>query len=84
MRAVSDELIVTTDDGSYGRKTLVTVPLKEILEAQPGQIVKIWAIGPAIMMKFVSATTKPSTCIRLSVLIPSWWTVRGCAEAAGC
>jgi ferredoxin/flavodoxin---NADP+ reductase len=59
MRAVSDELIVTTDDGSYGRKDLVTVPLKEILEAQPGGIAKIWAIGPAIMMKFVAATTKP-------------------------
>ncbi|MEM5786845.1 MAG: sulfide/dihydroorotate dehydrogenase-like FAD/NAD-binding protein [Syntrophobacteraceae bacterium] len=59
MRAVSDELIVTTDDGSYGRKCLVTEPLKEILESQPGKIAKIWAIGPAIMMKFVSATTKP-------------------------
>ncbi len=59
MRAVSDELIVTTDDGSYGRKDLVTVPLKEILESQPGKIAKIWAIGPAIMMKFVAATTKP-------------------------
>ena len=33
MRAVSDELIVTTDDGSHGRKDLVTAPLKEILEA---------------------------------------------------
>ncbi len=59
MRAVSDELIVTTDDGSYGRKDLVTVPLKEIIEANPGKIAKIWAIGPAIMMKFVAATTKP-------------------------
>ncbi|MCE5336974.1 MAG: sulfide/dihydroorotate dehydrogenase-like FAD/NAD-binding protein [Desulfobacteraceae bacterium] len=59
MRAVSDELIVTTDDGSYGRKDLVTVPLKEILESQPGKVAKIWAIGPAIMMKFVAATTKP-------------------------
>ena len=59
MRAVSDELIVTTDDGSYERKDLVTVPLKEILEANPGKIAKIWAIGPAIMMKFVAATTKP-------------------------
>ncbi|MEN6437172.1 MAG: sulfide/dihydroorotate dehydrogenase-like FAD/NAD-binding protein [Syntrophobacter sp.] len=59
MRAVSDELIVTTDDGSYGRKDLVTVPLKEILDAKPGKIAKIWAIGPAIMMKFVAATTKP-------------------------
>ena len=36
MRAVSDELIVCTDDGSYGRKALVTEPLKEMLEARPG------------------------------------------------
>lgn len=57
MRAVSDELIVTTDDGSYGRKALVTEPLKEILNARQ-DIKKVWAIGPAIMMKFVAATTK--------------------------
>ena len=58
MRAVSDELIVCTDDGSYGREALVTVPVKEILEARK-DIKMIWAIGPAIMMKFVSLTTQP-------------------------
>ena len=59
MRAVSDELVVCTDDGSYGRKALVTEPLKEILHAQDEQIAHIWAIGPTIMMKFVSLTTEP-------------------------
>ncbi len=58
MRGVSDELIVTTDDGSYGRKALVTVPEKELLEAG-APLARIWAIGPAIMMKFVSATSRP-------------------------
>ena len=58
MRAVSDELIVCTDDGSYGRKALVTEPLKEMLQAGV-PAVKVWAIGPTIMMKFVSLTTKP-------------------------
>jgi len=58
MEAVSDELIVTTDDGSCGRKALVTEPLKELLEARK-DIARIWAIGPAIMMKFIAATTKP-------------------------
>ena len=58
MRAVSDELIVCTDDGSYGREALVTVPIKEILEARK-DIEMIWAIGPAIMMKFVSLATRP-------------------------
>lgn len=58
MRSVSDELIVCTDDGSYARKALVTIPTKELLEA--GRPIKrIWAIGPAIMMKFVALTTKP-------------------------
>ena len=58
MAAVSDELIVVTDDGSYGRKALVTEPLKELLEANK-DIKRVWAIGPPIMMKFVAATTKP-------------------------
>jgi ferredoxin--NADP+ reductase len=58
MRAVSDELIVCTDDGSYGRKALVTEPLKELLEQHDGKITRVWAIGPAIMMKFVALTTK--------------------------
>ena len=59
MRSVSDELIVCTDDGSYGRPGLVTAPLRELLEQRPGEIARIWAIGPAVMMKFVSRTTEP-------------------------
>lgn len=58
MRAVSDELIVCTDDGSYGRKALVTIPMKELLESSR-PIEHIWAIGPAIMMKFCALTTQP-------------------------
>lgn len=58
MRAVTDELIVCTDDGSYARKALVTVPLKEMLDAGR-EIACIWGIGPAIMMKFVAATSQP-------------------------
>lgn len=59
MRAVSDELIICTDDGSYGRKGVVTEPLKELLEQREGEIARVWAIGPGIMMKFVSLATKP-------------------------
>ncbi|MGQ9458982.1 MAG: sulfide/dihydroorotate dehydrogenase-like FAD/NAD-binding protein [Anaerolineae bacterium] len=59
MRSVSDELLVCTDDGSYARKALVTEPLKELLEARGDEIQRVWAIGPAIMMKFCSLTTKP-------------------------
>jgi ferredoxin--NADP+ reductase len=57
MNEVSDELIVTTDDGSYGRKGVVTAPLKEILEIQ--KVDRVIAIGPPIMMKFVAKTTFP-------------------------
>lgn len=58
MAAVSDELIVTTDDGSAGRKGFVTDPLREMLEA--GEKIDLTlAIGPVIMMKNVAAVTKP-------------------------
>ena len=57
MRSVSDELIVTTDDGSCGRKAVVTVPLDERL-TENKDINLVYAIGPAIMMKFVCVTTE--------------------------
>ena len=58
IRSVSDELIVCTDDGSYGREGVVTLPMKEMLEA--GRTINhVWAIGPAIMMKFCALTTLP-------------------------
>ena len=57
-RACSDQLIVMTDDGSYGRHGNVTIPLKEMLEAgEPFDMVI--AIGPLIMMKFVVAAARP-------------------------
>jgi ferredoxin--NADP+ reductase len=58
MSAYSDELIVCTDDGSAGRKALVTEPLQEILSSRQ-DIARVWAIGPAVMMKRVSEVTRP-------------------------
>jgi len=55
--AVSDELFITTDDGSYGRKALVTEPLKEVCQRTPRPD-QAFAIGPAIMMKFCCEVTK--------------------------
>ena len=49
----SDKLIVCTDDGSYGRKGLVTEALKELIDAG-NQYDEVFAIGPMVMMKFVS------------------------------
>jgi len=58
MRAIADEVILCTDDGSVGRKGLVTEPLKELCEQEPKPDLVV-AIGPPIMMKFCSLTTKP-------------------------
>lgn len=82
MRAVSDELIVCTDDGSYGRKALVTEPLKELLESLGKTISRVWAIGPMIMMKFVSLTTQPfevPTIVSLNTIM-----VDGTGMCGGC
>lgn len=52
----SDEVIVMTDDGSSGRKGLVTAGLEEVIARE--KVDQVVAIGPAIMMKFVALTTK--------------------------
>ena len=57
-KACSNQLRIVTDDGSYGEKGNVTLPLKEMLEAGE-QFDMIITIGPLIMMKFVVATAKP-------------------------
>ena len=57
-KACSDTLHVMTDDGSYGEKGNVTVPLKAMLEAGD-KFDMIITIGPLIMMKFVVATARP-------------------------
>lgn len=57
MKAVADEVIIVTDDGSYGTKALVTEPLKALCERE--QVDCVVAIGPPVMMKFVALTTKP-------------------------
>ena len=56
-RACSDKFIMMTDDGSYGEKGNVTVPLKEMLE-KGERFDEVITIGPLIMMKFVCLTTK--------------------------
>ncbi len=58
MRAASDALHVTTDDGSYARKGFVTDVLKELMAAEP--IHFVLAVGPVPMMRAVVETTRPS------------------------
>ena len=56
LAAVSDELIIMTDDGSLGQKGLVTMGVEQVIQRE--QVDKCITIGPAIMMKFVALTTK--------------------------
>jgi NAD(P)H-flavin reductase len=84
LRSVSHELIVTTDDGSYARKGVVTEPLKEVLEKDK-QISRVIAIGPAIMMKFCSLTTKPfgvTTIVSLNSIMVDGTGMCGCCRVS--
>ncbi len=56
IRAASDEVIVMTDDGSYGKQGVVTVGMEEVIQRE--KVDKCFAIGPAIMMKFCCLLTK--------------------------
>jgi ferredoxin--NADP+ reductase len=57
-KACSDKLTIMTDDGSYGRKGVVTLPLKEEIDSGE-KFDEVITIGPVIMMKFVVETTRP-------------------------
>jgi NAD(P)H-flavin reductase len=84
LRSVSNELVVTTDDGSYARKGLVTEPLKEVLERDKG-ISRVIAIGPAIMMKFCCLTTKPfgvTTIVSLNAVMVDGTGMCGCCRVS--
>ncbi len=56
MREFSDEVVIMTDDGSYGKKGLVTDGMTEVIEREKVDLSVV--IGPAIMMKFAALTTK--------------------------
>ncbi len=82
LRSFSDQLIVTTDDGTYGRKGVVTEPLKELLESGE-KVDLVVAIGPAVMMKFCSLTTKPfgvKTTVSLNPIMVDGTGMCGCCR----
>jgi NAD(P)H-flavin reductase len=84
LRSVSDQLIVTTDDGSYARKGLVTEPLKELLDGDE-KIDRVVAIGPSIMMKFCSLTTAPfgvKTIVSLNPIMVDGTGMCGCCRVS--
>jgi ferredoxin--NADP+ reductase len=86
MRAIADELVIVTDDGSYGRKALVTEPLKEYCSQDPKPDLAV-AIGPPIMMKFCAETTRPfqvPTVVSLNtIMIDGTGMCGGCRVSVG-
>ncbi len=88
LASVSDQHIITTDDGSVGRKGLVTQPLEELLqEDSQKRIGCVYAIGPAIMMKFCCQTTQPfgvKTIVSLnSIMVDGTGMCGGCRVEIG-
>lgn len=85
MRSVSDDFYITTDDGSYGRKGLVTDVLREMLEKEDVKLVV--AIGPVPMMKFVSLLTKEfdvKTMVSLNpIMVDGTGMCGGCRVSVG-
>lgn len=84
LKGVSDQMIVTTDDGSYGRKGVVTEPLKELL-ASGEKIDRVVAIGPVVMMKFCSLTTAPfgvRTIVSLNPIMVDGTGMCGCCRVS--
>ena len=81
MRSIVDEMIICTDDGSYGRKALVTEPLKELCEKDKPDLVIV--IGPPIMMKFCAETTRPfavPTLVSLNTIMIDGTGMCGCCR----
>lgn len=71
VREHSDEVIIMTDDGSYGRKGLVTEGVEEVIKRE--QVDEVVTIGPAVMMKFVALLTKkygiPTQCSLNTIMV---------------
>lgn len=80
MSGVCDKVVITTDDGSKGIKGVVTMALKQEIES--GGAGLVMAVGPAIMMKFVSETTRPYGIKTLVSLNPIM--VDGSGMCGGC
>jgi NAD(P)H-flavin reductase len=84
LRNASHQLIVTTDNGTYGRKGVVTEPLKEMLE-RGEKVDRVIAIGPTVMMKFCAKTTQPfgvKTIVSLNPIMVDGTGMCGCCRVS--
>jgi len=86
MRACCDELLVVTDDGTYGEKGFVTTALERLIKAGR-RIDRAIAIGPAVMMRAVCRTTEPAgieTIVSLnSIMVDATGMCGGCRVSVG-
>ena len=86
MRAISDEVLITTDDGSYGIKGFVTNAIEELIK-RGEKIDQVTAIGPGVMMKSVAEATRPygiKTIVSLNpIMVDSTGMCGGCRVQVG-
>lgn len=85
VREYSDEVIVMTDDGSYGRRGLVTEGVEQVLQRE--QVDEVVTIGPAVMMKFVAALTRryevPTICSLNTIMVDGTGMCGACRITVG-
>ena len=85
VRPYSDEVIIMTDDGSYGTKGLVTNGVESVINREKVDLVV--TIGPAIMMKFVSLLTKkydiPTMCSLNTIMVDGTAMCGACRVTVG-
>ncbi|MFH1850121.1 MAG: sulfide/dihydroorotate dehydrogenase-like FAD/NAD-binding protein [archaeon] len=83
LKSASDELIICTDDGSYGVKGLVTDSLKKVMQQE--KVSLVYAVGPTIMMKFVSlaAADVPAVVSLNPIMVDGVGMCGGCRVEVG-
>lgn len=85
VRASSDEVVIMTDDGSYGNKGLVTNGVEDVINREKVDLVV--TIGPAIMMKFVALLTKkyeiPTMCSLNTIMVDGTGMCGACRVTVG-
>ena len=85
VRQYSDEVVIMTDDGSYGKKGLITAGVEEVILRE--KVDQVVTIGPAIMMKFVALLTKkyeiPTVCSLNTVMVDGTGMCGACRITVG-
>lgn len=85
VRRSSDEVVIMTDDGSYGQKGLVTEGVEQVINRE--KVDQVVTIGPAVMMKFVALLTKkydiPTVCSLNTIMVDGTGMCGACRVTVG-